>query len=132
MNALKALGLIVLLAFNAHRQQNHLVFSNTKQDSGFEKFEIKNGQTTLYRKTYSGAVTHSFNQIPVNFDNSEGNARYKMIVNQEFEGGNTTFEIYWMHNKSTQKYTGHIKSTTTYTDGRKPVQTVDSFIGKVN
>jgi len=124
------LSLLFSIAFQVN--SGHLVFTNTKKDAEMEKIEIKNGQTTLHIKSAGGKFTHTWNQVPVNFDNSNGRSRHKMIVMQEEDDRIVSFEIVYVFIKATNSYTCQVKRVTTFKNGDEAISSNDHFIGKLN
>ncbi|MFD2034086.1 hypothetical protein ACFSKL_04745 [Belliella marina] len=108
----------------------NLEFTNNSSTGIYPKFVIQNGKTTLTVKAMI-TVTYTWNQIPVNFDNSDGRSRYKMVVTQNMGSAVVTYEIFWMHMRSVNRYSGHIKSTTNFNNGSRPIERSESFRGKI-
>ncbi|MFD2034264.1 hypothetical protein ACFSKL_05640 [Belliella marina] len=108
-----------------------LVFTNTKSDGVYPKFVIQDGKTTLSVKGLMATTKQTWNQVPVNFDNTDGRSRHKMVVSQNMGSATITYEFLWIHIRSVDRYTGHVKSITNYNNGSKPIERMESFNGKL-
>ncbi|MCH7413513.1 hypothetical protein MM213_08460 [Belliella sp. R4-6] len=129
-SAILTLILVYIIGMNGLCGQN-LEFINIKSDGIYPKFVLIEGKTILSVQGSNAISEHIWSQVPVNFDNSDGRSRYKMVVSQNMGKATIAYEIFWMHIKSADRYTAHIKSTTDYNNGSKPVERKESFKGRI-
>lgn len=108
----------------------NLELNNTNSKSMYPKLVINNGKTTLTTKSMI-TMTQTWNQVPVNFDNSDGRSRYKMVITEDFKDMATTYEIFWMHIRSTNRYTGHMKVLIRNKKSGHVTERSESYTGKL-
>jgi hypothetical protein len=117
------------LSLSMAKGQN-LEFTSANSKSFYPKFVINNGKTTLTIKSMV-VMTQTWNQVPVNFDNSDGRSRYKMVISEDTGGFVTTYEFFWMHMRSVNRYSGTLKVRTLDKKSKKVTERNESYSGKL-
>ncbi|MEA1787211.1 hypothetical protein U1E44_14005 [Arenibacter sp. GZD96] len=126
---MKTVLLIVFLCTGTglHAQTEQL-FRNNDPNSLTPKFIVTRTKTTVYAKPN---VKFVWNQVPLNYDNSDGRSRYKMTVTKSDNVANRTFDIRYTHYRITGATTGYIKTTINFKDSR-PTKVFEDHFKKTN
>ncbi|GHB26239.1 hypothetical protein [Mongoliitalea lutea] len=125
------INFILLVGFSmAIAQGQNLEFTAGNTKSFYPKFVINNGKTTLTTKAMI-TMTQTWNQVPVNFDNSDGRSRYKMVITEDSKDLRTTYEFFWMHMRSVNRYSGNLKVKILDKKSDRVTERSESYSGKL-
>lgn len=132
MKATLFIGLFCFCLFLSAQAQN-LNFVNVKSTQNVPRFEIKNGQTTLYHMVGGKAVLmQTWNQVPQLFSDEDRMNRYKMTVNREDKLSRRSYEVYYSYSRDAAIYDGYIKTIIRYKDNRPSKVFEDQFVRRSN